>query len=256
MTSKVGSFLPQPIKNVLKKPLMSFMKNRQRVQRMIDTLHNRGFSGLFLVEQSTNAFATHVPILIGLAYILSPERVLEFGSGQYSTSIFLDKNVFADLKCLLSYENDKAWYDKINKSLDSDSRLELNYIDSPMYTAIEMIDLRNYGLIFVDDSFEIPLRAKTLQAITSYAEGISGAVVIHDFEWKVYRKITARFSNSFRFTALNPNTGVVWNGSLFDKQSLAELNLLIQKHHDHISPEDVQGWLRVLNNSGSLKTNA
>src|SRR5439155_25567212 len=48
-------------------------------------------------SRSRMDYATHLPILVGLSQSLKVKRVLELGSGMYSTLTFLDSNLFPEL---------------------------------------------------------------------------------------------------------------------------------------------------------------
>ena len=52
-----------------------------------------------LPPRAENAYATHIPVLVGLGSIRRIERVLEFGCGHYSTKTFLRRSVFRICNC-------------------------------------------------------------------------------------------------------------------------------------------------------------
>jgi predicted O-methyltransferase YrrM len=62
-----------------------------------------------------NDYATHVPILIGLARMREIKNVLEFGCGHYSTLTFLNRAAFPHLVKLHSIENDSSWSETIRE---------------------------------------------------------------------------------------------------------------------------------------------
>src|SRR5437868_6150649 len=80
-------------------------------------------------QRAENPFATHIPVLVGLAQLLRVERVLELGCGQYSTLTFLQPAVFSNLVKLQSIENDSAWVDKVIPLTNRDSRMNLTLVD-------------------------------------------------------------------------------------------------------------------------------
>ena len=52
-------------------------------------------------------------------------------------------------------------------------------------------------------------------------------VVLHDFEYYPYREATKAFNFSYRFRALNPNTGVVWNNKKLKIYTLQKIEQLL-----------------------------
>src|SRR5213083_1622075 len=87
-------------------------------------------------ERAKNPYATHLPILVGIARLLKVKRVLELGCGQYSTSTFLDRSAFPDLITLHSLENDRHWIEKMSEMIRKDPRASLSFVDGPMSSAI------------------------------------------------------------------------------------------------------------------------
>ena len=72
-------------------------------------------------------------------------------------------------------------------------------------------------------------------------------MVMHDFEYIIYRRAAKKFENVYRFTALNPNTGVAWAGNRLERRPLRQPDKAIRQ--SGIAPNDIAGWLRLLNNS-------
>ena len=62
---------------------------------------------------------TYVPIIMYLEENYKIKKVLETGSGLYSTSVFLDKKYFQNLQKLVSYENDINWFKNLKKILSN-----------------------------------------------------------------------------------------------------------------------------------------
>ncbi len=72
----------------------------------------------FSTPRARNDYATHVPILIGLAKTHKIRCVLEFGCGHTARSRFSTVPHFLDLERLQSIENDAAWADALRESVD------------------------------------------------------------------------------------------------------------------------------------------
>jgi hypothetical protein len=71
--------------------------------------------GLNRPPRAPNEFATHIPILIGIARILPIRHVLELGCGTYSTLTFLNRTALPDLIGLDSLETDLAWAERLRR---------------------------------------------------------------------------------------------------------------------------------------------
>src|SRR5215213_4818969 len=119
-----------------------------------------------LPPRAENDYATHVPILIGLAGIRRVERVLELGCGNYSTKTFLNRSAFPHLKTLQSFENDDAWANTIRTDVAHDSRCSITSVTGAMADAVSTLDLESFDLIFIDDSTTSEQRAATIRSLS------------------------------------------------------------------------------------------
>jgi hypothetical protein len=190
-----------------------------------------------------------VPVLVGIARLFSVRRILEFGCGQYSTLTFLNRLVFRDLVALDSYENDPIWLGRIGAVACGDSRLHLQSVNGPMHLTAAGIEFEKYDLVFIDDSILIPDRSATIRQV-SRRYCVSNLVLIHDYEMRAYREAARSFEDSFTFTALNPNTGVLWEGMKVHSHHLKKINSLIQEYSTIIRPENVNRWIEAFDHNG------
>jgi hypothetical protein len=195
------------------------------------------------VEMSAKPVATHLPVLIGLARLRPIRRVLEFGSGLFSTNTFLNRSAFPDLEVLQSYENDATWYETVKQIVKADPRLILTLVDGLMQQVVDAKAVQNYDLVFIDDSSNSHQRSSTIRAIIAAQPKLA---VIHDFETFAYRRATKGSHRCYRFSALLPNTGVVWNDDYFTIGQLNELNNIIAEHKLQLAPDNLQGWAQVM----------
>jgi predicted O-methyltransferase YrrM len=225
------SWLPQKLRN-------KFSPLKREINSLLDLFPSK------LVERAENPYATHIPILIGLSRLLKVKRVLEFGCGEFSTLAFLDRAIFTDLESLISLENDFLWKEKINALVKDDSRAILELINGSMSKAASQADLSEIDLIFIDDSVSGEQRVETIRKLTSKLSN-SRVAVIHDFEYKPYRQAVINVSHQFRFNALNPNTGVVWNQAPINKKHLRKLNELIKQYSSSVSLTDIERWAQI-----------
>src|SRR5271157_4885712 len=81
-------------------------------------------------------YATHMPILVGLGFLCRPRKVIEFGSGEFSTALFLDRSVFPSVEEVVSYENDAVWFSQVCSCLGGDARLHMQSISGEMVSVI------------------------------------------------------------------------------------------------------------------------
>jgi predicted O-methyltransferase YrrM len=200
------------------------------------------------VERSSTPYATHIPVLIGLAQLLTFRRVAEFGCGQYSTLTFLDRQIFPHLERLDSFETDPEWLTKIEEQSGGDSRLTLRNVIGEMSAFAESIKLDQYDLIFIDDSTRAEDRAETIQVIANKRERLT-VVVVHDYEIKLYQQAASLFLNRFRCNALNPNTGILWNDAHIGLKKLRAVNNVIRQHRNVLEPDELRKWGRAFRES-------
>lgn len=112
-----------------------------------------------------SSFATHFHVLTDVMLSFRPRRILETGSGLYSTPFFLA----FDIDRLVSLENDRKWLRNTE-----DPRHEVQFVDGEIVDNLP--DLSEFDLIFVDDD-PVDGRLKTLLRVLD--EG-TGLVVVHD----------------------------------------------------------------------------
>lgn len=198
-----------------------------------------------MAELNENPFATHLPVLIGMSRLLQINRIIEFGCGRYSTLTFLDRSVFPDIETLHTYENDPAWINQIAELVRQDARVRFEFVNGSMSTSINNIQFENYDLIFIDDSLTSEDRAKTIRQVSQNCHS-SNVVIIHDYEVRLYREASKIFPNRFTFTALNPNTGIVWSEAPLKKSLLRKLDAVIARHSKRIKSDDLHGWKNIM----------
>jgi hypothetical protein len=180
-----------------------------------------------------------------MARLLEVKRVLELGSGMYSTLAFLDRSAFPDLTNLDSFEDDPAWADKIFEMTKADPRCSLTLVDRPIGSVIADTEMADYDLIFVDYSQVMSVRSRTIRDVASHAAA-SNVIVMHDYETPEYRAAACPLPNRFRFTAFNPNTGVGWILAALQRKRLKKLNRLIKRYAKTTDPTNLNEWVRII----------
>ena len=165
---------------------------------------------LFSAPRALNDYATHVPILIGLARLREIKSVLEFGCGYYSTLTFLNRTAFPHVERLHTVENDTSWSETINEVAKVDERWTLQIVKGEIAGCVAKLDLERFDLILIDDSTTSTQRAATIRAVANKRPQHPW-IAIHDFEVGEYREAASGFKHRHRFRAYNPETGVVTN---------------------------------------------
>lgn len=150
----------------------------------------------------TDPYGSHTDVLKALALEVPVRRVIEFGGGKYSTPLFLDRDVFPDLRELLTVETDPAWVSEIRSG---DPRHRLILVDRAAEAAGMSV---GFDLVLVDDSDSMTFRIDTLFAVSDARP--DGLVVVHDFEHSEYREAT-RFDHVAVSSRSVPWTAVAWN---------------------------------------------
>jgi predicted O-methyltransferase YrrM len=213
-----------------------------RLQRWLRRIEDRWILRI-PPRREADACATHVPVLTAIPRLRPVRRVLELGSGLFSTALFLNRTCFPDLQAIESYENHPHWATTVRDGLGSDPRLRLHLVEE-VATAVAGLNLEDFDLILVDDSATGPERTRTIETVARRAPA-RAVVVIHDFEYPPYRQASASFRHRFRIAGVNPNVGVLGNDGRIDSGSLRRLDRLIRAHRESIPMEDAAGWARL-----------
>src|SRR5215211_1810321 len=101
---------------------------------------SRLYAKYFSTPRALNDYATHIPILIGLARLREIRNVLEFGCGNYSTLTFLNRSAFPHLERLHSVENDDVWAATIQDTAHNDNRWTLRLVNAEMSEAVSDLE--------------------------------------------------------------------------------------------------------------------
>lgn len=230
---------------------------QERLRRAPDKIDPEKYSPA-THDEAEELFASHLPVLAGLARLIPVRRVLELGAGHHSTPAFLDRGAFRNLETLRSVEDDPVWVEKMSGMVRDDPRVDLVTVAKPMSDAVTRLQVGTYDLVFIDDSTGQEERVKTIRKVANESAASASLLVIHDYEWELYQEAATKFRRRFKFTALVPNTGVVWNKAPVDFRRLKELNALIEEHSQRTKPQDFSEWVRILdehqwNNRGRLR---
>lgn len=148
--------------------------------------------------------ASHLPVLDLIKRLSCVRRILELGSGVYSTNKLLE---YPALERLTSYEDHKAWYDEFGLRDDK----WVCILEGDLPGLVGRIDLDEFDLIFVDCSDTAPRRAQVLEAL--FSRRPDAIVVLHDYEdsKRVCPMALAYFDNVMVYDTLWPGTAILWN---------------------------------------------
>jgi len=192
----------------------------------------------FSAPRAANDYATHVPILIGVARMREIKNVLEFGCGRYSTLTFLNRAAFPHLERLHSVENDIAWGETVNEMAKHDERWSLSLVSGHIAPSIADLDLESFDLIFIDDSKTSEERVATICAVAQ-KQPQRPLIAIHDFEVGEYQQAATAFRQRYKFRAYTPKTGLISNNKIDTRRLRRLLNTNARK----LQPDDVEAWI-------------
>jgi hypothetical protein len=194
-----------------------------------------------LAPRSKEPYATHVPVLVGVAATCKPKLLIEFGAGSFSTLSFLDEVAFPSLQEVRSYENNKEWFEQIRERSHHSSRVNLQYIEGDMYRAVASANVADADMIFLDDSPTAETRVPTVKEVSRLC-GERPIVILHDYELWRLRLAARKFENCVAFDTFHPQCCAVWHGHPGRRPILENVNRTIRQHASDISLADIRGW--------------
>jgi hypothetical protein len=180
-------------------------------------------------------------------------KILEFGSGLYSTLTFLNRFACPEVRDVDSIETDPKWMCKISSAANGDSRLRMHLVEEPIEAVLPNLALDDYDLILVDSSTEAKRRASLLQALAG-RKSLNALVAIHDFEVALYRAAAQPFRNRVECTAYNPSTGILWQSDPRRATTIRGILRIICRYSKVIQPDDVQSWSATFRKERGFKT--
>ncbi len=196
---------------------------------------------LYNLPRHPKPFATHLPILAGLPILRPIRKVVEFGSGPFSTGAFLRPEVYPDLERLESYDDDPDWFQRVQQQNIGENKLSLTLVNGPVSGAVAGAGLADADLIFIDDSKTREARAETIKSVCAHLPD-NAWVVIHDFEVRQYKKAARLAPHRYAFTTLRPHVGVLWKSNDDSADKLKQLEKKIRNKHREIPIEDLKLW--------------
>jgi hypothetical protein len=128
----------------------------------------------------------------------------------------------------------------MRESLREEGRVILEFVEGQIAQIVTKKDLSWADLVFIDDSVNLE-RALTIKAVAA-TKVRNIPIVVHDVNLRQYRWLTRRFEHRFIFDALNPQTGVVWNGEWSGAWHLEAVNALIAQNSAENEPDEAEFW--------------
>ena len=204
-----------------------------------------------LAQIAGEPYATHVPVLVGVAAACKPKLLIEYGSGTFSTLCFLDDVAFPSLQKVESYENNREWLEQIQKKIPQNALVNLHFVEGEMYHAVEGANTTNASMIFIDDSPSAEARVPTVKEVARCC-GTEPVVVLHDYNLWRLRLAARKFDNRISFDAFNPQCCAMWHGHPERKSIFKKVNRIIHQHAGHIALTNVREWKKVFSNELAL----
>jgi hypothetical protein len=186
--------------------------------------------------------ASHLPFLIGVGAYFTIRSVFEFGSGTYSTPLFLNKKAFPKVEEVVSVELDCEWRKKVRNVCGEDNRLSMLEKD-PSIRSFRDLDIACIDLIFVDNGPE-QHKIETIQWM-SQACITDVLVVVHDAEHVPYRAEIDKFQSKLVSEKYNPGVALCSNASCgMFTPNFFEIEAKVSSNY-HLAVTDVQSWIEV-----------
>lgn len=142
----------------------------------------------------SDPYASHLDVLKRFR----PKRVLEFGAGNFSTSLFLSR---PHVEQLVSIEVDAEWRERVKQSYAGVGRGRWD-----LRSTVGGVDVASFDLVFIDDGKTTADRVNTINWVLSRPG--CPKVVIHDAEVPEYRKAIGMRSHII-YALRTPHTAVV-----------------------------------------------
>lgn len=207
-----------------------------RVRSELSNLRHKTVASRF-VPVSATPYATHVPVLLGVAGLPQVRNVLELGSGLCSTPLLADRTFFPRVTRFVSLEDDAAWWPRVGAQVQ-DADVERRMVAS-IPRDVRTAEIERFDMIFIDDSVTTKLRSSTIRAVLARARP-EAIIVIHDFENRAYRTCVPRGWRVENFAAAIPFTGVLYRDDGLSRY-MRRLSLVIAQNRT-VNADDVQTW--------------
>lgn len=178
--------------------------------------------------------ASHLPVLIGLGIGLPGlSRILELGGGLYSTSLFLNRDVFPGLKRLVTVETDPVWRENLYSNINGNPCWEIAPVDDFG---------TDWDLIFLDNG---PKDVR-LNSIRKFKNHYYDLLVVHDTETPDYSSEIGWIGHRIEFCEFEPQTTVLARRQ-YASEVARGVRRVIAEVTDQVAPDvnDVASWIQI-----------
>jgi len=192
--------------------------------------------------------SSHLPVLMTIGKIFPIKSVLEFGSGSFSTLMFLNRAIFPQLEKVISFETDPEWKQRVIDGAGGDKRLEILLVDDDVAKAASKCNFSLFDLVFIDNGPSADARAATIREVAKRCHD-SNLIVIHDFENLPYQQAARELPQRFFFDSHCPYTGFLWRNGRIDRVTRSKLKRMkkqIGRHAGQIEPNEVETWTGII----------
>ena len=139
----------------------------------------------------TDPYATHQKFLAH--YIMKTTGdIIEFGTGHGSTGFILDL-IKDTTRRLISVENNKTWFDDMNKLYPESSQHTYVFADDWQST-ISSFNPQNYSIVFIDQA---PWEARKMTL--DHFKNESEYVIVHDVDYFAVNNMFGKVITQFEF---------------------------------------------------------
>lgn len=161
-----------------------------------------------------DAYGSHAGALRLIGANLPIRSVAEFGSGRFSTPLFLDRSVFPQVEMIFSYESNPNWAKSVRDE-NKDKRLQV--ILCPLNEMVDMVYPTEADLVFIDcddvkdGRHDFSERKRLIEKWSSHP---SAVVVVHDCNFTNIRPAVAAAPFKYKATfvpPMGPHTAILSN---------------------------------------------
>jgi hypothetical protein len=195
----------------------------------------------YFVKKHAMPYTTHLAVLLGVAVAQKPKKVLELGSGLNSTPYFGNDACFPTVKLVVSYEDDRGWFENVQNIVKFQNKIDLRFVTSIPENVRHLV-FEEYDMIFIDDSISADQRQKTIAGALQCA-GPETVIIVHDFENRNYQNTVKLPWKSVIYSSWKPFTGVIYQNRELDLP-LAKLKKLIELNAS-VLPQDTERWTEI-----------
>jgi len=157
-----------------------------------------------MIGKEVNPYATHVPILEHILNNFDVENTLEFGMGDFSTKLLLEK-----CEKVFSIEmQDRSWYEHVKNEFKNEKFFPYSFVHP--FSGIDFAETltNRFDLIFVDG------HGKSRWQQINFAFKKTNLIVAHDTEAKIYKWYNVALPEHWQWmdiTDYSPWTAVITN---------------------------------------------